>query len=130
VTPVVRAFSTRSFVRWAKRIGLSTESLCRASIELTQGLADASLGGSVFKKRLAVRGRGKRGGCRVIVAGGSARWFYLVGFAKNERADIDQTELRSLRMLAKDLLALDELGIEIAVNLGELNRICDDEENS
>ena len=98
-------------------------------MEMTRGLVDANLGGSVFKKRVAVGGRGKRGGCRAIVAGGSSRWFYLVGFAKNQRSDIAENELRALRLLAKELIALDESRIDIAVNAGELNRICDGKES-
>jgi hypothetical protein len=37
-------------------------------MEMNQGLYDARLGGSVFKKRIPLDGRGKRGGARTILA--------------------------------------------------------------
>ena len=47
------------------------------------GLVDADLGGSLFKKRIPVPGRGKRGSARVIVATKRTdRWFFLYGFER------------------------------------------------
>jgi Uncharacterized protein conserved in bacteria len=46
--------------------------------------------GMSSKKRVPVAGRGKRGGARTIVATNFGdRWFFLFGFEKNERANID-----------------------------------------
>lgn len=54
-----------------------------------QGLIDAELGGHVVKKRVAVPGRGKRGGPRTLVGTNFRnRWFFMFGFEKNERGDI------------------------------------------
>ena len=40
-------------------------------------------------KRLALPGRGKRGGARTLVATNKGnRWFFLFGFEKNARANI------------------------------------------
>jgi hypothetical protein len=88
-----------------KRIGMTDGALWAAVLEMTQGLIDADLGGHVVKKRVALPGQGKRGGARTIVATKLAeRWFFLYGFRKNERANIDKDELRALQQVANELL--------------------------
>jgi len=64
---------------------------------MEKGLIEANLGGDVVKKRLALPGRGKRGGARTLVATNKDnRWFFLFGFRKNERANITSEELEGL----------------------------------
>jgi hypothetical protein len=46
---------------------------------MERGLIDANLGGGIIKKRVALPGRGKRGGARTLVATNSAnRWFFCI----------------------------------------------------
>jgi len=47
-----RVLKTRYFSRWMRKTELTDQSLCKAVIEMTQGLFDANLGGHVFKKEL------------------------------------------------------------------------------
>jgi len=90
-------------------------------------LYDADLGGCVVKKRIALPGQGKRGGARTIVATKLAqRWFFLYGFRKNERTNIDQTELKLLQELAKEFLSFDDHQLAIALAAGEIMEISDD----
>jgi hypothetical protein len=97
-----------------RRAGLSDDALCEAVSEMAQGLVDADLGGHVVKKRVALPGQGKRGGARTIVATKMAdRWFFLYGFGKNERANID-----------KDLLSFDDRQLATALSLGEIVEVC------
>lgn len=77
-----------------------------------------------MKKRVALSGGGKRGGARTLVAKNLGdRWYFVFGFAKNERANIDHRELRALRELAGDLLGQDESAIAAAVAAGEIMEI-------
>ncbi|MGE6608854.1 type II toxin-antitoxin system RelE/ParE family toxin [Halomonas sp. NPDC076908] len=79
--------------------------MCGAVAEMSQGLIDANLGGDIVKKRVALPGRGKRGGARTIVATKMAdRWFFIFGFSKNERATIDKDEMELFQEVAKALL--------------------------
>ncbi|GAA4648307.1 hypothetical protein GCM10023116_05740 [Kistimonas scapharcae] len=55
----MRVFKTRWFQRWAKKEGLSDKVLMAAVQEMEQGLVDADLGGSVYKKRDSANGEGK-----------------------------------------------------------------------
>ena len=113
-------YMTRWFRKWAGQSGLTSDDLCRASGELERGMADA-LGGHVYKMRLAMAGRGKRGGARVIVAfrqGESV--FFIYGYPKNERSNITPDELRALRLLARQLLSYDLPALGTAISQGEL----------
>lgn len=119
-----RAFKIRSFSRWARRTGIDDAALSQAVKEMDAGLIDADLGGHLVKKRMAIQGAGKRGGARVIVAtkfGG--RWFFVYGFEKNERDNIDTRELRALQVAAASLLALDDAGLKKSITLEEIEEI-------
>ena len=120
-----RAFRTRTLGRWMRKAGLAERHLCQALGEMIDGLIDADLGGNVVKKRVALPGKGKRGGARIIVATRlEDRWFVIFGFGKNERDDIGKDELKALRELAADLLALDDRKLAIALRAGEITEIC------
>ncbi|MFZ5615533.1 MAG: type II toxin-antitoxin system RelE/ParE family toxin [Pseudomonadota bacterium] len=116
-----RVFRTRTFTRWMHKAGLPDDSLIQAVSEMAQGLVDADLGGNVVKKRVALPGRGKRGGARTIVATNLGdRWFFLYGFGKNERANIDRDELKLFQEVAKELLGFDDRRIANALSAGEI----------
>ena len=120
-----RVFRTRPFTRWMRKAGLTDDALREAVIEVAHGLIDADLGGHVVKKRVALPGRGKRGGARTIVATKLAdRWFFLYGFGKNERDNIDKDELRMLQEVAKDLLEFDDRQLATALATGEIVEVC------
>ncbi|MBF0135877.1 MAG: type II toxin-antitoxin system RelE/ParE family toxin [Magnetococcus sp. DMHC-1] len=111
-----RIFKTRPFARWSRKTGLSDASLNLAVEEMTHGLFDADLGGGVFKKRVALPGRGKSGGTRTLLATNLVDyWFFMHGFAKNERANISSRELEALRKFAVDLLALSSGDLDEAI---------------
>lgn len=59
----------------------------------------------MVKKRVGPAGRGKRGGTRTLVATNKGnRWFFVFGFEKNERDNIDDNELLALHNYAADWL--------------------------
>lgn len=122
----MRVFKTRAFCRSMKRSALTDSALWAAVVEMSQGLIDADLGGHVVKKRVALPGQGKRGGARTIVATKLAeRWFFLYGFSKNERSNIDKDELRALQEVAKELLSFDDRQLGIALQAGEIVEVRD-----
>jgi hypothetical protein len=95
---------------------------------MVSGLIDADLGGNVYKKRVAIPGRGKRGGARTILGSNLGdRWFFVFGFQKNDRATIDPRELAALQKLSAALLALDVTLLDRALAAGELTEICHEE---
>ena len=118
-----RVFKTRYFNRQMK--SLDDSALCAAVQEMMQGLIDADLGGYIVKKRVALPGRGKSGGARTIVATKKGkRWFFLFGFAKNDKANITASELERLQSFASDLLSLSDKLLDEVVKEGKLVEIC------
>ena len=123
---VTRVFRTRTFTRWMRKTGLSDRALIAAVSEMESGLIDADLGGHLVRKRVALPSQGKRGGVRTIVATKrSNRWFFLFGFNKSERANIDQDELKVLQEVAHDLLAFDDRQLIDALSAGEIIEVRD-----
>lgn len=91
---------------------------------MAAGLVDADLGGGVVKKRVALPGRGKRGGSRTLVATNRAdRWVFLLGFGKNERDDIDPAELEALKSIADMYLAYGIEDLEALAMTGALEEV-------
>jgi hypothetical protein len=122
-----RVFKTRYFARWMRKTGLTDDALCEAVMEMIAGLVDADLGGGVFKKRVGLAGRGKRGGARTLLATNKDdRWFFVFGFEKSHRASISDHELAALQDLALDLLARTGAQLDLAVQTNTLEEICRD----
>ncbi len=114
-----------------RRAGLTDVGLRDAVAEMVQGLVDADLGGHLVKKRVALPGQGKRGSARTIVAtkrGG--QWFFLYGFEKNERANVDKDELKMLQEVAKVLLEFNDRQLAAASAAGEIVEVKDDDNQS
>ena len=126
----MRIFKTKWLARFARREGIADQSL-RAAIERAeQGLIDADLGGGLIKQRVARPGRGRSGGYRMIVGYRiKNRAVFLLGFAKNERENIEDNELLSLREIAERWLAADDASIQKEIELGNLQEIDHDEKS-
>ena len=120
-----RVFKTRHFQRWMRKTELTDVALCKAVEEMAAGLLDADLGGGLVKKRVGLAGRGKRGGARTLVATNKGiRWFFVFGFEKNERDNIDEAELQALKDYAADLLKRTSKQLDNAISDGTLQEIC------
>lgn len=84
------------------------------------GLGD-DLGGNVWKKRLDRNT--KRG---IVVNKVGEFWLFVYLFAKSDRANIDDRELRDFKTLARDFSNVKHPDIERMLALDELMEICDD----
>jgi hypothetical protein len=89
-----------------------------------------TLGSGLFKKRIARPGQGKRSGFRTLIATNQGdRWFFVFGFPKNERSNIDKDEEAALKKLASELLLLAPEDLEKAKSEDELIEVnCDAED--
>ena len=100
--------------------------LCVMLFGTGRGLIGADLGGGVIKQRIARRGQGTSGGFRAIVLfRRGERAFFVYGFAKNDRKNLRRDELGAFRMLAGEMLELDEAGLDAALaneTIMKLNR--------
>ena len=102
-----RIFKTKTFSKWLNKSELADRDLLDAVEEMDRGLYEADLGSHVYKKRVAIGNRGKSHGARTIVATKfSTHWFFIFGFEKNERSNINNVELAHLQTIAESLLDL------------------------
>ncbi|HEX9360177.1 MAG TPA: type II toxin-antitoxin system RelE/ParE family toxin [Bradyrhizobium sp.] len=126
---IVRIFKTRALARFTKREAISDESLVVAIETARRGLIDADLGGGVIKQRVARPGQGKRGGFRMLIGFRSDRAIFLFGFAKNERENIDDKQLTTLREIVASWFAADDKKIAQALKDGLLIEVNHGKEN-
>jgi hypothetical protein len=125
----LQVLATQPFARWMRRNKVVDDDLFAATEEMVAGLIDADLGGHIVKKRVALQGRGKSSGARTIVATRFGRkWIYLFGFEKNERSNIDSSELKALQELAKIYLDLTDAETKSAIDEGKLVELNGDEQ--
>lgn len=120
----VNILKTKTFERWQGKANIADGMLRRAVDEMRQGLIDADLGGGLVKKRIARSGAGKSSGYRTLLATNKhEKWFFIYGFAKNERDNIDRQEVRALKALVKNLLVLNVEQLQTAKLNGALKEI-------
>ena len=120
----MRVFKTRPFGRFARGEDIAASALCEAIDRAEAGRIDADLGGGVIKQRLARRGGGKSGGFRTIVLfRRGARAFFVYGFAKSDRDNIQADELRAFRRLADEMFRLDDRALTAALANGTLTEV-------
>ncbi len=124
-----RVFKTRFFSRWVRKTDLTEKALCDAVLEMIHGLIDADLGGGIIKKRVGMGSRGKRGGARTVLATNkNDRWFFVFGFQKSARSNINNEEKEALKLLAGDLLSMSATALDLACQRDELQEICHEKE--
>lgn len=116
----MRIFKNKAFHRWAKEVGLADNKLKEAVNEISNGLYEANLGGNIFKKRVALDGRGKSAGVRAIVAFRADKHvFFIYGYAKNVRSNISEQEEIALKKLAQIYFSLNDKQLDQAIKAGE-----------
>lgn len=126
----MKVYQTKWFERWARKQGLRETDLCNAVKEMESGLYEADLGGGLFKKRIARAGQGKSSGFRTLLATNLGdRWFFVYGFPKNERNNIDKDEEKALKRLSSHLLSLNPSEINQAQRSQELVEVHCGQEN-
>ena len=120
----MRIFKTKWFVRYARRERIGDHNLCGAIERAERGIVDADLRGGVIKQRVARRGQGRSGGYRLLIAYRFGdRSVFLYGFAKNERENIVEDELATLREIAAAWLETGDKGLSKAIEKGILQEV-------
>ena len=126
----MQVYKVKVFARFQRRERIADKALANAVRSAEDGLVDADLGGGLIKQRVARPGQGKSSGYRTVIAyrhGDKA--VFLLGFAKSERANIDDDELEELRAQARVLLRLSADQIEAATAAEELTEVNYGDEN-
>ena len=124
----MRIFKIREFSKWAAQEGVVDNVLRQVVAEMERGLVGANLGGQVFKKRVALGGRGKRTGVRSLLAyrmGSKALFIY--GFAKNVKDNVSPRELKALKAHSELYLNYNDGQLNQAIDSGVLIEVTGDE---
>jgi len=117
----VRIFKNTWFTRFANKEGITDTELKEMVDRLETGQADADLGGGVYKMRFARPGKGKSGGFRVIVFFRSEeRTFFVFGFTKSDKGNINRNDLRILKNRSKDAFSMTEAQVNSKLRDGNL----------
>jgi hypothetical protein len=120
----VRIYKVKVFARFQRRERIEDGALVRAVRSAEEGLVDADLGGGLIKQRVARPGQGKSGGYRtVIVYRRGDLAVFLLGFAKNDRDNVDDDELEDLKGQARVFLRLSMSEIRAAIAADELAEV-------
>lgn len=120
----MRIFKNKWFSKFARKEGISDKTLVQAVRDADSGNIDADYGGGVIKQRIARPKEGKSGGYRTIILfhkGDKA--FFVFGFAKSVLDNIDRSDVRSFKKLAKILLSATPEQLLELVDRGELEEI-------
>jgi hypothetical protein len=116
-----RAFKTARFSKDAKKAKIKDVELCTAIQEILLGQV-VDLGGGIFKKRLNNNMHRS-----IILAKGGKYWIYEYLFAKKDRANIEDDELRAFRLLANSYAGLTAFQISQLIVNGDFVEICHDQ---
>jgi hypothetical protein len=123
----VRIVKTKLFVRFARKEEIDDLALREAIERAERGLIDADLGGGLIKQRVARPGEGRSGGYRTIVVYRAENFaFFVYGFAKNAKDNINARDLRFFKEAAAAYLALDETELRQLLKDGTLIEVLED----
>ncbi|PLC55241.1 addiction module toxin RelE [Pollutimonas nitritireducens] len=125
----MRVFKNAWFERFARKQGITEKALLTAIIRAEQGLIDADLGGGVIKQRVARPGQGKSGGFRTIILYRTTeRAFFVYGFSKNERDNIDDGEEVAFKKAAGYVLGLSDTHLAELIDQKQFTEVHDHDE--
>ncbi len=122
----MRVFKNAWFERFARKQGIADKALLEAIERAERGLIDADLGGGVIKQRVARPGQGKSGGFRTIILYRTAeRAFFVYGFVKSDRDNIDNDEEAEFKKAAGYVLGLPEEHLTELIGKGQFTEVHD-----
>ena len=112
----MKRLSTKWFKKWSTKVKLTNDDLLGAISDLEDGLSTTDLGSHLFKVRVKREHSGKSSGFRtIIVYQENEKAIFLYGFGKNEKENIDKSELQYFKKLGDDLLALNSEQLEESI---------------
>lgn len=120
----MRIFKNKRFAKFARKEGIGDAKLGEVVRDAEAGKIGADYGGGVIKQRIARPGEGKSGGYRsVILYRQGERAFFVYGFPKSERENLDKTEERAFKELAKITLAFSDDELRKLIKTGTYQEV-------
>lgn len=123
----MRIFKNKWFARFARKEGITDQQLINAVAEVESGKIDANYGGGVIKQRIARAGGGKSGGYRsIILYLKGNRAFFVYGFSKNDKENLEKKEEAIFKQLANLTLRFSDGDIAALLNNGTYEELKND----
>lgn len=120
----MRIFKNKWFAKFARKEGISDKKLIQAVRDVEAGNIDADYGGGVIKQRIARPQEGKSGGYRTIILFSKGdKAFFVFGFAKSELDNIDRSDVRGFKKLAKIMGSLTPSRLDGLIAKAEVEEI-------
>lgn len=105
----MRIFKGKWFTKFARKEGISDEKLREAVKDAEAGKIYADYGGGVIKQQVARPNEGKSGGYRsVILYRRGDKAFFVYGFLKSEKKNLNDAEVQEFKKLAKVTFAFSD----------------------
>ena len=125
----MQIYKNKAFAKFARKERISDVKLCEVIRDIDSGKIDADYGGGVIKQRIARPNEGKSGGYRAIIFfRHKTRSFFVYGFSKKDRENIDESEVKEFKELANVILQLNNEDIARLLENGTfMEVICHDE---
>ena len=120
----MRCFVTNILSKKATKHGIPDERFIEAARRAQDGRAYANHGGGLYKERIARRGQGRSGGFRTLFClrdDGVAVFFVI--FAKKQKANITNEELKAAQRIAATYREFSEKDIQAQVAAGRIREI-------
>lgn len=122
-------FKNAWFERFTRKQKIEDAALRDAIYRAELGQIDADLGGGVIKQRLARSGKGKSGGYRTIIFYRQAhRAFFIYGFEKSQRSNINDAEKTAFKQAAQHVLSLSEAHLNELIEKGQFWEVKDNDQ--
>ncbi len=121
---MTRAFNSKFFILRSRNVGITDAKLCEAVRNAERGIINADYGGGVIKQRVSRANEGKSGGYRSIILFRQGKLsFFVYGFAKNERDNMDESDEQDFKKLAKALLSASDMELDNLINVGKYEEV-------
>jgi hypothetical protein len=130
---VVAFYKVSSFKRSTKKIKITDQRLLETANEVLRGIYEADLGSGVIKKRMAINGKGKSGGIRVIIFFKiNHHLFFVDGWEKNnisskKAKEIEDDDLEGYRQLSRLFLSYTDEKLFELISHGILEELTDEQ---
>ena len=120
----MRTYKSRWYQRFSRKEGIADAVLLEAVARAEKGQIDADLGGGVIKQRISRPGQGRSKGYRTIILfRRGAKAFFVYGFAKSQRANVNDDEEEQFKEAAKHVLGLTEKQLAELVKRGDFMEV-------
>ena len=119
----MNVLKSKWFNKWSKKYKIADDSLMSA-IDNFDRSSVVDLGSGLYKIRIPRLKQGKSGGFRTLVIFSKDDLaLFMLGFAKNEKGNINAADLNDLRKPAKSILSFSKEHVEKLVDNGTFIKV-------